>query len=112
MSHVTITGIVAAEPKPYTFPDSGKTKTELRVKDGNVHHTVIVWDKEVDVAEGDAVLCEDGRIGYRSYENKSGDKVWVTEFTHQRVTKLGSIETAEPAIAPLPADLAGDLGFD
>jgi hypothetical protein len=114
MSHVTITGIVASEPKPYTFPDSGKTKTELRVRDGKVHHTVIAWDQELDLAEGDAVLCEDGRIGYRSYE-KDGNKVWVTEFTCQRITKLGSLtEAAAPATtsAPLPAGMEGDLDFD
>jgi hypothetical protein len=110
MSHVTITGTIAAPVKPYTFAESGKTKTELRVLDGNVHHAVIVWADRSDLTEGDAVLCEDGRIGYRSYE-KDGNKFWVAEFTCQRVTKLGSIAAVAPS-NPVPAGLEGDLNFD
>lgn len=103
MSHVTVTGTVASEPKPFTFEQSGKTKTEVRVLDGKLHHTCIVWDQPLDLAVGDAVLCEDGRIGYRSYE-KDGTKVWVTELTFQRITKLGSLTTSS-----VPPD---DLGFE
>jgi streptomycin 6-kinase len=107
MSHVTITGTIAGPVKPFTFADSGKTKTELRVLDGNLHHTVITWSDRSDLAEGDAVLCEDGRIGYRSYE-KDNVKVWVTEVTCQRITKLGSV--AAP-IAAAPSGDDDDLGF-
>lgn len=104
MSHVTIVGTVAAEPRPFTFPETGKKKLEIRVLDGGLHHTCIAWDKaaEVALAEGDSVLCADGRIGYRSYE-KDGVKVWVTEFTFQRIEKLGSLTTKESD--------ADDLGF-
>lgn len=108
MSHVTITGTVAAEPRPFTS-ESGKRKLEIRVLDGNLHHTVIAWDKAADITLviGDLVACEDGRIGYRSYE-KDGVKVWVTEITVQRITKLGSIVSAAPRSEAPPND---DLGF-
>lgn len=111
MSHVTINGIVASEPRPFTFPDTGKIKTELRVLDGNLHHTVIVWDKTLDLAEGDAVYCGDGRIGYRSYE-KDGVKVWVTEITCQYVIKLGTIEAAAPVVNTTTKAPPDDLGFE
>ena len=103
MSHVTISGQITSEPKPFTFAESGKKKLEIRVFDG-LHHTCIAWDKaaEIELAEGDYVLCEDGRIGYRSYD-KDGTKVWVTEYTFQRITKLGSIATT---------GATDDLGFD
>lgn len=111
MSHVTITGTVAAEPRPFTT-ESGKKKLEIRVLDGNLHHTIIAWDKAADItlAIGDLVACEDGRIGYRSYDkdvNGTTIKVWVTEITVQRITKLGSIVSAARTDTP-PDD---DLGF-
>lgn len=115
MSHVTITGTVASEPKPFTFAESGKRKLEIRVLDGGLHHTCIAWDKAADITleQGDLVACENGRVGYRSYE-KDGTKVWVTEFTFQSITKLGSINaaTVEPDNGNVPKALAGDLDFD
>lgn len=109
MSHVVITGPVVGAPKPFTFAESGKRKLEIRVLDGGLHHTCIAWDKaaEIDLAEGDIVLCTDGRIGYRSYE-KDGVKVWVTEFTFQRIEKLGSLSTS--SVEPDNGS-TGDLGF-
>jgi single-stranded DNA-binding protein len=109
MSHVTIVGTIASEPRPFTT-ESGKKKLEIRVLDGGLHHTVIAWERAADItlAIGDAVLCADGRIGYRSYE-KDGTKVWVTEFTVQNIQKLGSI-TAPSKVEPDNGS-ADDLGF-
>lgn len=109
MSYVVISGTVTSEPRIFTT-ESGKKKLEIRVLDGGLHHTVLAWDRAADItlAIGDAVLCTDGRIGYRSYD-KDGTKVWVTEFTFQNIQKLGSITAAPAAV---PEGLAGDLDFD
>lgn len=76
-----ICGTVAEEPKRFGGSDGKKEKLELRVYDGKLHHTVIVWEPEVHPAKGDLVLAE-GRISPRSYEGKNGT-VWVTEFVSQ-----------------------------
>jgi hypothetical protein len=90
-----ICGEVAEEPKSFGGGDGKKEKLELRVYDGRLHHTVIVWEPEARPAKGDTIIAE-GRIGYRSYEGKDG-KVWVTEYTSQAsgITIIGPGSGAE-----------------
>jgi single-strand DNA-binding protein len=57
-------------------------------------HNLVIWGKMVDVAEqylikGKQVAVE-GKLTYRSYENKDGEKKFFTEIVVNDLVLLGS----------------------
>jgi single-strand DNA-binding protein len=57
-------------------------------------HTVIAWNKTADIVEkylekGKEVAL-DGKITYRSYEDKDGEKRYVTEIIVNEILLLGN----------------------
>ncbi len=95
-NRVTLIGRLGRDPESKTF-DSGKTKTSFSLAtkefrrntegeavEGVEWHNVIFWDKPARVAaeylkKGKEVAVE-GRISYRSYEDKEGQKRSITEI--------------------------------
>ena len=61
-----------------TFGTNGQAKTETQ------WHNVVAWGKQADIAEqqlkkGSEVALE-GRLTYRDYEDKNGQKKYITEI--------------------------------
>lgn len=88
-------------------PESNTTKTGKMVANFSVAtqgfkeeettwHKVVVWDKLAEncvkyLGKGRQVYVE-GRLQTRSYENKNGDKQYVTEIVANEVKFLGKPE--------------------
>lgn len=77
-------------------------------------HRVIAWTALADIAEqylkkGDRVYVE-GEIQYRSYENKEGQTVYVTEINARDLIMLGGRdgEARKPAAATASAPASYD----
>ena len=102
---VQLIGNLGADPEIKTF-DSGKKKVKLSLatsenyKNANGEkveqtqwHNVIAWGKTADVAEkylhkGSEIAIE-GKIQYRSYEDKKGEKRYITEIMVNELLLLG-----------------------
>lgn len=79
-------------------------------------HNVIVWGKQGEtcgqyLAKGRQVYVE-GSIRSRSYDDKDGNKRYITEIIAQRVRFLGGGGAGRPAAAgealpPLPDEMPG-----
>ena len=74
-------------------------------------HNIVVWGKLAEIAseylkKGRKVYVE-GRLQYRDYEDKNGNKRYVTEVVVNDLVMLGSRqdggEKEEPAPGPTPA---------
>lgn len=75
------------------------TSDKFKDKDGNWQertdwHNIVVWGRQGETAKeylskGRSVYIE-GRIQTRSYEDRDGNKKWITEIVAQRVQFLGS----------------------
>jgi len=82
--------------------DGKKEKLELRVDDGKLNHTVVVWEPTQYPKVGDSIVA-DGRIGYRSFDGRDGSKKWVTEI----VLDADGLQIAAAKAIP-----AGGLSFE
>lgn len=70
-------------------------------------HNLVIWGKQAETAKdilkkGDQVFVE-GRIQTRSYDDRNGNKRYITEIVARRVMKLGRKE-AEPTEEPVEAE--------
>jgi single-strand DNA-binding protein len=84
-------------------------------------HNIVVWGKTAELAKeylkkGREVYIE-GRISNRSYDDKDGNKRYVSEIVAQTVRFLGSRPSGEPSeIVPdsgdMPAPKAGGAEDD
>ncbi len=102
-----ILGTVGKDPELRTTP-KGKSVCSLSVatNDGpegktTNWHKVIVWDKQGEsckeyLKKGSEVFIE-GSVGYRSYEDKKGNKVYITEILASKVVFLSSPAKSETA---------------
>lgn len=83
---------------------TGKKVADFRINDGKGWYTVTCWGDSIPASQipprGSFVVVG-GRLGNRSYENKDGIKVVVTEITASTLTVPG--EDAAPRQA-VPAD--------
>jgi single-strand DNA-binding protein len=57
-------------------------------------HSIVAWNKTADIIEnflekGSEVLIE-GKLTYRSYENETGEKKYITEIKCNELLMLGS----------------------
>ncbi len=99
------------------------TTESYKAKDGSKveqteWHNVVVWRGLADVAEkylhkGSKIYLE-GRIKYRTYDDKDGNKKYFTEIQGDTFTMLDSKSKDEPShIAPdvIPSGPEDDLPF-
>ena len=59
-------------------------------------HKIVFWNKPAEIVEkyvkkGDKLYVE-GKITYRTYDNKDGQKVYITEIVGNNLVMLGSKE--------------------
>jgi single-strand DNA-binding protein len=99
------------------------TNERYKDKDGqNVEraewHNIVVWGKQAEMAKeylkkGRQIFVE-GRISYRTYDDREGNKRYVTEVVAQRIQFLGRREDM-PESAPAEVEVeqaAGGGGED
>lgn len=102
---VQLIGHLGADPEIKIF-DSGKKNAKLSLatsenyksangekKEQTQWHNVIAWGKTADIAEkylhkGSEVAIE-GRLSYRSYDDKNGETKYITEITINELMMLG-----------------------
>lgn len=95
-NRVTLIGRLGRDPESKTY-DSGKTRTSFSLATNDFRrnaegetvenvewHNVVFWDKPAKIAaeylkKGKEVAIE-GRISYRSYEDKEGQQRSITEI--------------------------------
>ncbi len=104
-NRVTLIGNLGVDPEIMVF-DSGKKKVKLALATSDNYknangdkveqtqwHTVIGWGKTAEVAEKylkkGSEIAIDGKIQYRSYEDKNGEKRFITEITMHELLLLG-----------------------
>ncbi len=102
---VQLIGNLGDDPVIKTF-DSGKKMARISLATSDVYkdsegkkisetqwHNLVVWGKTADVVEkylkkGNEVAVE-GKITYRNYEDKNGDKKYFTEIVVNDLVMLG-----------------------
>jgi single-strand DNA-binding protein len=104
-NRVQLIGNLGADPEIKIF-DSGKKKVTLSLATSDNYknangdkveqtqwHNIIAWGKTADVAEKylqkGSEIAIDGKIQYRSYEDKNGEKKYITEIAANELLMLG-----------------------
>lgn len=120
VNHVHLIGNLGGDPE-LRHTQSGQavgnfsvaTSERWTTGDGERHeetswHRIVVWGKTAEqcaqyLSKGREIYLE-GRIGYRDWEDKDGNKRTTTEITARNVQFLGGPKDAEaPAPTPTPA---------
>ncbi|MCC6963817.1 MAG: single-stranded DNA-binding protein [candidate division Zixibacteria bacterium] len=84
-----------------------KDKNTNEMKETTTWHNIVLWRRQAEIAKeylqkGSPVYIE-GRIQTRSYDDKEGNKKWITEIVGDRLQLLGRRgEAPEPSSAPGP----------
>lgn len=107
VNKVILVGNLGSDPDS-KFTPSGKQVVELSLATSfgsgdntkTQWHRVVLWDKLADTAskylsKGSPVYIE-GRLEYRSYDDKEGNKRYVTEIVGQALQLLGKKGDAKP----------------
>jgi len=102
---VQLIGNLGTDPEIKNF-ESGKKMARLSLATSDFYrdndgkkvtntqwHNLVIWGKMADIAEqylikGSQVAVE-GRLSYRSYENKDGEKKFFTEIVVNDLVMLG-----------------------
>jgi single-strand DNA-binding protein len=102
---VQLIGNLGTDPEIKNF-ESGKKMARLSLATSDFYrdhdgkkvtntqwHNLVIWGKMADIAEqylikGSQVAVE-GRLSYRSYENKDGEKKYFTEIVVNDLVMLG-----------------------
>lgn len=127
LNKVQLVGRLGLDAEIKTF-DSGNKKANIRMATTEVYrnaqgekqeetqwHNVIAWGKLADIVEkytqkGSEIMVE-GKLRYRMYETKEGEKKYVTEIEARELMLMGSApkstsNTLEPeAVAVVEDDL-------
>lgn len=102
---VSLIGNLGADPEVKVF-DSGKKKARLSLATSDSYknasgekvedtqwHTLVAWGKTADIAEKylhkGSELAVEGKLTYRSYEDKSGETKYITEINVNEFVMLG-----------------------
>lgn len=84
------------------------TTERYKDKETTQWHNCVVWAKLADVVEKyvkkGQLLYVDGKIEYRSYDDKDGNKKYITDIIVMNMQMLGKKENASGAISN-PDDL-------
>ena len=104
-NRVQLIGNLGTDPEVKIF-DSGKKKVKLALATSDNYrnasgekveqtqwHNIVGWGKTADIAEkylkkGSEIAVE-GKIQYRSYEDKNGEKHYITEIVINSLMMLG-----------------------
>src|SRR3990172_7442346 len=83
------------------------TNDRYKDKDGQMveraeWHNIVVWGKQAETAKeylkkGRQIFVE-GRIAYRTYDDREGNKRYITEVVAQRIQFLGRREEAPETV--------------
>ena len=118
MNRVTLYGNVGKDPESRTINEKTVTKFTLATnktftKDGNKvtetqWHNIVLWGKVAETAskyvkKGSSLIVV-GEITYRSYTNKDGATVYVTEIVGNEMHFTGNKEAKEPKAEAPKAD--------
>lgn len=89
------------------------TNDRYKDKDGQMveraeWHNIVVWGKQAETAKeylkkGRQIFVE-GRIAYRTYDDREGNKRYITEVVAQRIQFLGRREET-PETVPAEPDM-------
>lgn len=102
---VQLIGHLGANPEVKVF-DSGKKKVNLSLATSENYrnasgekieqtqwHNLIGWSKIADIAEKylkkGSEIAVDGKLQYRSYDDKNGEKRYITEIMINELVMLG-----------------------
>jgi single-strand DNA-binding protein len=102
---VSLIGHLGADPEVKVF-DSGKKNVKLSLATSDNYktangekvedtqwHKLIAWGKTAEIAEKylrkGSELAVDGKLNYRSYEDKNGEKKYFTEIVVNEFVMLG-----------------------
>jgi single-strand DNA-binding protein len=102
---VSLIGNLGTDPEVKVF-DSGKKKVRMSLATSDNYkntngekveqtqwHNLILWGKVADVAEKylqkGSELAVEGRLTYRSYDDKNGEKKYITEIIVNELIMLG-----------------------
>ena len=102
---VSLIGNLGTDPEVKVF-DSGKKKVRISLATSDNYrnsngekveqtqwHNLILWGKVADVAEKylqkGSELSVQGKITYRSYDDKNGEKKYITEIIVNELIMLG-----------------------
>ena len=87
------------------------TNERYKDKDGQLMdrtewHNIVVWGKQAETAKeylkkGRQIFVE-GRIAYRSYDDREGNKRYITEVVAQRIQFLGRREEVPETVPAEP----------
>ena len=104
-NRVQLIGNLGTDPEIKVF-DSGKKKVNLALATSDNYrnaseekveqtqwHNIIGWGKTADIAEKylkkGSEIAIDGKLQYRSYEDKNGEKKYITEIMINELVMLG-----------------------
>lgn len=125
MNKVYLHGNVGKDPDIHAF-EAGKkvakfslaTSEYSKDKDGNrvttaTWHTVVAWDKLAEIVEkhitkGSSLIIE-GKISYRSYDDKDGKTKYYTEIIAREIHFTGSKPAEKPAEVKKTGDVEADI---
>ncbi len=102
---VSLIGNLGTDPEVKVF-DSGKKKVRMSLATSDSYkntsgekveqtqwHNLILWGKVAEVAEKylqkGSELAVEGKLTYRSYEDKDGEKKYITEIVVNELIMLG-----------------------
>ena len=130
LNRVTLIGNLGADPElKYTQNGQAVLRLRLATSESYVNragerqqrtdwHTVIVWGKRGEalnnILSKGRSICAEGRIQYRQWEDKDGNKRNSTEIVAQNIVLLGSgrgrdsSAPSEHGSGPPPSDDFGD----
>jgi len=115
MNKCILFGNVGKDPEVKTFEGGNKvakfslatnksyTKNNEKITETSWHN-IVLWGKLAELAEkyvkkGNSVIIE-GEINYRSYENKDGVTIYVTEINGDRLHFAGGKKEEEKPTVP------------
>lgn len=131
INRVTLIGNVGKDPEIKRVGDNNvanfslATSETYKDKSGNKQtntewHNITIWGKLADVVEkyvkkGDRLYLE-GKISYRSYDDKEGVKRYVTDIVCNSMTMLGGkpeekTEYEKPTVTETPDAPVDDSGL-
>lgn len=118
INKVTLIGNVGKDPEVKRFENSvkasfslatSKTFTPKGEKDKVTQtewHNIIVWGKLADIVANyvnkGQLLYVEGEINYRSYDDRDGNKKYITEINASVIQMLGGKKTDDVSVRPDP----------
>jgi single-strand DNA-binding protein len=93
---------------PIATTERWRDKNTNESKERTDWHNIVLWGRQAEVAKeylqkGSPVYIE-GRIQTRSYDDKDGNKRWITEIVGQAMQLLGRREDSSRQDSQQPAD--------